>query len=132
MILADTHALIWLRTADDRLGRGARRTLDDALIDGELAVSSMTFWEVALLRARGRLGFPEDVRLWRRELLAQGLVEFVPDGEIAIRAGLLRDLHGDPADRIIIATAQAGHTHVTADETLLGWPGQVSRMDARE
>ena len=61
MILADTHALLWLRTGEARLGAGARRTLDEALRGQELAVSAMTFWEVAMLKSKGRLDFPEDV-----------------------------------------------------------------------
>ena len=132
MILADTHALLWLWTGETRLGRGARRVIDDALGDRELAVSAITFWEVAMLRAKGRLDFPEDVGLWRRELLGQGLVEIPVDGEIGIRANTFADIHGDPADRIIIATALEGHTLVTGDQRILDWPGHLNRLDARE
>ena len=63
MILIDTHALIWLRTDDARLGAAARRALDVALRDDEFAVSAMTFWGVAMLRSTGRLDFPEDIGL---------------------------------------------------------------------
>ena len=132
MILVDTHALIWLRTGDARLGAGARRALDDALRDEELSVSAMTFWEIALLKSKGRLDFPEDVGLWRRELLGQGLAEIPVDGEIAIRANALPGLHADPADRIIVATAQAGHRLVTGDERILAWDGNLARLDARK
>ena len=132
MILADTHTLLWLWTGETRLGRGARRVIDDALGDRELAVSAITFWEVAMLREKGRLDFPEDVGLWRRELLGQGLVEIPLDGEIGIRANTLAGIHGDPADRIIIATALEGHTLVTGDRTILDWHGHLSRLDARE
>ena len=131
MILVDTHALIWLRTGDDRLGIAARRTLNDALRDGDLAVSAMTFWEVAMLKAKDRLEFPEDVRLWRREMLGQGLEEIPVDGGIAARAGMLENLHGDPADRIIVATALEGHRLVTADSRILDWGGNLDRLDAR-
>ena len=132
MILADTHALIWLRTGDARLGTGARRALDDALRGEELAVSAMTFWEVAMLKGKGRLDFPEDVGLWRRELLGQGLAEIPVDGEIGIRANPLPCFHADPADRIIVATAQAGHRLVTGDERILAWDGNLARLDARK
>ena len=50
MILADTHTLLWLRTGEARLGAVARRVLDDALGDQQLAVSAITFWEVAMLK----------------------------------------------------------------------------------
>ena len=132
MIVLDTHALLWLRTGEARLGRGARRIIDDALRDRELAVSAMTFWEVAMLRDKNRLVFPEDVGLWRRELLGQGLVEIPVDGEIGIRANALPGFHADPVDRIIVATALQGHTLVTGDRTILEWSGNLNRLDARE
>ncbi len=132
MILVDTHALIWLWTGEVRLGQAARRIIDGALSGQELAVSAMTFWEVAMLLTKGRLDFPEDVGLWRRELLGQGIVEIPVDGEIGIRANALAGFHADPADRIIVATALGGHTLVTGDEAILGWQGSLNRLDARE
>ena len=132
MIILDTHALLWLRTGASRLGTGARRAIDDAHRDRELAVSAMTFWEVAMLRSKNRLDFPEDVGLWRREMLGQGLVEVPVDGEIGIRANALPGFHADPVDRIIVATALQGHTLVTGDRTILEWSGNLNRLDARE
>ena len=44
-----------------------------------------------------------------RLLLDQGIVEIAVNGEIGIRAVGLRDFHADPADRLIVATAMAGH-----------------------
>ena len=58
-----------------------------------------------MLRDKGRIRFPDDVLGWRRVLLGQGYIEIPVNGDIAARAGLLPDLHGDPADRIIVATA---------------------------
>ena len=130
MTIADTHALVWLWTGDDRIGPGSKQAIDGALQDGELAVSAMTFWEVAMLRAKGRLNFPEDVQAWRRELLGQGLIEIPVDGEIGIRANELPDFHADPADRIIVATAMNGHELVTADRRILDWSGQLRCVDA--
>ena len=132
MILVDTHALIWLRTGDAHLGITARRTIDDALRGQELAVSAMTFWEVSMLRSKGRLDFPGDIDIWRLELLRQGLAEVPVDGEIGIRASSLAGFHADPADRIIVATAQAGHRLVTGDERILAWGGNLARLDARK
>lgn len=132
MTLADTHALIWLWTGDDQLGSDARRIIDSALQDGDLAVSAMTFWEVAMLRGKERLAFPEDVAAWRRELLGQGLIEIPVDGEIGIRANELADFHADPADRIIVATAMASHQLVTADRRILDWHGELRRLDATQ
>jgi PIN domain nuclease of toxin-antitoxin system len=53
-------------------------------------------------------------------------------GEIGIAAAQLQDLHGDPADRIILATALHHRaTLVTADQRLLAWTGPLERHDAR-
>ena len=132
MILLDTHAMLWLRLGDRRLGQKARQQIDRAWQSDEVCVSGMSFWEVAMLRDKGRIMFPEDVALWRREQLEQGVLEIPVDGEIGIRAVGLADFHADPADRIIIATAMAGHQLVTADRRILDWPGQLDRLDATE
>ncbi len=130
MTIADTHALVWLWTGDNHLGPNARQTVDGAMRDRDLAVSAMTFWEVAMLRAKDRLAFPENVPAWRRELLGQGLIEIPVDGEIGIRANELPDFHADPADRIIVATAMNGHQLVTADRRILDWSGGLRCVDA--
>ena len=80
---------------------------------------------------RGQLDFRLDLGPWRRDLLRQGLVEIPVDGEIAARASLLPHMLGDPADRIIVATALEGHTLMTGDGPILDWPGNLSRWDAR-
>ena len=71
----------------------------------------------------GQLELDTDLLSWRRVFL---------DGEIAARAGLLPLLHGDAADRLIVATALAGHQLVTADRRILDWSGNLQRLDATE
>ena len=73
-----------------------------------------------------------DIGSWRMDLLKEGLIEIPVDGDIGIRANALPDFHADPADRIIVATAMGGHRLVTADERILGWDGNLARLDARE
>ncbi|MDE2640880.1 MAG: type II toxin-antitoxin system VapC family toxin [Chloroflexota bacterium] len=132
MILLDTHVLVWLSLGQPGLGRRARGAIDRAWTRGEAAVSAITFWEAGLLQQKGRLTDLSDIDGWRADLLRDGLVALPVDDVIATRAGLLTDLHGDPADRLILATALEGHQLVTADVRLLDWPGAVGRLDARE
>ncbi len=132
MILLDTHVMLWLRMGEARLGTKARHEINRAWQSGEVGVSAISFWELAMLKDRGRISFSEDVGLWRREQLEQGLNEIAVDGEIGIRATSLGDFHADPADRLIVATALAGHRLVTADERILGWRGRLSRLRATE
>lgn len=130
MIVLDTHVMLWLRLGDGRLGPAARREIDRQWRDGKVGVSAISFWEVAMLKRKKRIVFPEDVAFWRREQLEQGVVELPVDGEIGVRAADLDDFHGDPADRIIVASAFSGRSLVTGDERILCWPGPLNRIDA--
>ena len=132
MLLLDTVVLLWMIRGDRRFGARARRTVDEAIVAGNAAVSAISFWEAAMLVRKGRMQFDLAVEALRRYLLFHGLNEIPVDGDIALRAGLITDLHGDPADRIIVATALEGHRLVTADRLLLDWPGQIQRLRATD
>ena len=131
-ILLDTHVLVWLDARDPQLGDGCRRTVDGALAGDRLAVSAISFWEVAMLKEKGRLAMDVSVVQWRRDLLASGLREIPLDGGVGVRAVELTGLHRDPMDRLIAATAEVhGCTLATADARLLDWHSGLPRLDAR-
>jgi PIN domain nuclease of toxin-antitoxin system len=99
--------------------------------DGELAVSAISFWEISLLAAKGRLELSRPPAELRAELLNTSVFEIPLTGEIAIKAVSLETLHGDPADRFIVATAIIhGATLVTADRALLRWKSRLARQNA--
>ncbi len=132
MILLDTHVVLWLDQGSDRLGTQTREILDTAQPNGEIAVSAISFWEIAMLAHKNRISMSLDLAEWRQNLLSAGLRELGADGATGILAAQLHDLHSDPADRMIIATAvRSGARLVTADERLLEWPGKLARHDAR-
>lgn len=132
MIFLDTHVLIWLDQDSARLGENTRRMAENALAEDAAAVSAISFWEVAMLVRKGRIRTSIDLSQWRTELLEAGLVELPIDGETGVQAAHLDELHGDPADRLIVAGAlRTGSTLVTADDRLLAWSGQLQRIDAR-
>lgn len=132
MTLLDTQVLVWSLFDDRRLGPQTRQAIGRAWAASETAVSAITFWEVAMLRDKGRLALLVDIASWRVGLLDEGLIEIPVDGEVGIRAVGLLDFHADPADRLIVATALRGHQLVTADQRILDWSGQLNRLDARE
>lgn len=72
-----------------------------------------------------------DVSAWRQSLLNDGVTEIPIDGELAIQAAALPGFHGDPADRIIVATTLNGHQLLTTDREILAWNGPLQRIDAR-
>lgn len=132
MILLDTHTVIWMDQGDRRLRPALRERIEEALREEAVGVSTMSFWEVAMRIRKRQMDFIEDVEAWRQHLLDDGLIELPVTGPIAAQAGLLPDLHGDPADRIIIATALAGnHELATADRKILEWSGPLRKLSVR-
>lgn len=132
MILLDTHALLWFAADDSRLGSRANRAADAALRKDEVLVSAFSFWELAMLHKKARIHLDSTVEAFRTDARAQGIVEMPVDGAIGIAAAMLDDFHGDPADRIIVASALAHNAMlVTADELILGWHGPLRCLDAR-
>ena len=131
MILLDTHVLVWLSEANPRLGADAIVQIDAAFQADKLAVSAISFWEVAMLVSKGRIRMDMDLSIWRNDLLEQGVIELPVTGEIGIKAAGLESFHGDPADRLIAATAlQHSLTLLTADEKLLSCKLAVKRQNA--
>ena len=126
----DTHVALWLRAGDDRLGAEARTEIQRAWEANEVAVSAISFWEMAMLREKSRISFPEDMSQWRLEQLAQGLIEIPVNGEIGIRARALADFHGDRADGIIVATVLGAHLLVTSDRHILDWTSELRCIGA--
>ena len=85
-----------------------------------------------MLAQRGRIVLSLPATEWRCELLQAGVREIALDDRIGIRSTQLENLHGDPADRFIVATSlQQQATLITADENLLSWPSELVRQDAR-
>jgi PIN domain nuclease of toxin-antitoxin system len=131
VILLDTHAVIWLANNDPALGKQSCSMALAARAENRLAVSAISFWEIALLAAKDRLelrGRPAELR---SDLLDTGVVELPLTGDIAMLAVELAGLNADPADRFIAATALAhGATLITADARLLRWQSEVRRQNA--
>ena len=131
MILLDTHVLIWFVQADPLLGRHARERIERG--EEEIGVSAITPWEVAMLVGKKRVSLGRPVGDWIGRTLALDTISLIPlEPGIAVEAGEL-GLHGDPADRIIIATARHHKAPLlTADRAILGYgaAGHVETIDA--
>jgi PIN domain nuclease of toxin-antitoxin system len=113
------------------LGKRSQRAVDRALEDDQLAVSVVSFWEIALLIAKRRVRSIDSASETRDFILRAGIGELTITGEIAILADDLDSPHGDPADRFIAATAIVHDaTLVTADEKLLRWQHPLRRQNA--
>lgn len=126
MILLDTHALVWWVADASRLSARAKRAIRSALRDGPMAASAISLFEIATAIRRGRLVLATSAELWMADIRALPELRVEPvSAEIAQVAGSFGEtVPGDPADRIIAATAIAlGLTLVTADDRLRRAPG---------
>jgi len=122
-LVLDTHGLLWWLAAGGPLPKRLRKQIDRASDASMVAVSAISVWEVGMLEAKGRIALDRDVDTWSNDLEAVGRVELVAvDHRIAAQAALLEDFHGDPADRLIVASAiERGSTLVTRDDRITAW-----------
>ena len=121
MIVLDTHAWIWWVSSPNLLSNDGRMAIEAASKSGQVYVSTISVWEIALLVKRGRLELTMNVDDWLRHCEALPELYFIPvNNSIALRSVQIADFaSGDPADRIILATALAlGTPLVTKDERM--------------
>lgn len=105
MILLDTHVLAWWQAGGSRLSTTAVELIAKSDV---VLVSPVSCWELAMLHQKGRLALDRDPHGWVRDLFADSSVRAAQlSPQAAVVAGLLgsRGFHGDPADRMIYATA---------------------------
>ena len=134
MLLFDTHALIRV-VEGSKLSTTGAHLADDALTSAQLALA-----EIELASGRwpcwpGNSGSALDLppAEWRLRVVGLGVHEVPLTGDVAIGAAMLTDFHADPADRLIVTSAQAMDAGlITADDRILRWRGSLVRHDARK
>jgi len=117
--LLDTHAWVWLVSGSDK---GAK--IKQLPFPVQFGVAAISVWEVGMLERKGKLKLLPNPAEWINQALNDANIHVVPlTPEIALYAAHLpRDFHGDPADRMIIATAHlVGACLVTADRHILAY-----------
>jgi PIN domain nuclease of toxin-antitoxin system len=122
-VLLDTCSLLWLGLEQQSLSDTAR----DLLVNPQAIfhVSSISAFEIGQKHAKGKLVLSADPETWfRRCLEIYGLVSIPLDYEVALRAAALPQIHSDPFDRLLIATAMVqGYVLLTPDEHIRQYPG---------
>jgi PIN domain nuclease of toxin-antitoxin system len=108
VIVLDTHTLVWWVTNDSSLSKKARAAIERERAGGEIVVSAISAWEIAMLVERETLAFSMDVESWLATVQQIPGVRFAPiDVDISTKSVRLPgEFHKDPADRLIVATAR--------------------------
>ncbi len=120
-LLLDTHILLWWMAGGDRLSPAQREAIAAGSGEHPFLVAEVSLWEIATLVARGRVRLGTPLRGWLEQATAPPLVRRVGISP-AIAAATLdlpSSFQGDPADRLLVATARVLRaTLVTADEKI--------------
>jgi PIN domain nuclease of toxin-antitoxin system len=123
VIVLDTHAwLWWVNSIPDTLPDAVVKAIQAETTVGVAAISCL---EVAMLSRKGRIALPCPLTLWFLGALETSQIGLLPlTPEIAVASTELPDIHSDPADRVILATAIThGATLVTKDQRMRQYPG---------
>jgi len=126
VIVLDTHALVWwLGMERKRLSSAALKSIERELASGDVVVSSISAWEIAMLVQRNKLDLSMDVQSWLETASEIENLRFLPvDNIVAVRSQFLPgEFHADPADRIIVTLArELAVPLVTADSKIRSYP----------
>lgn len=115
-LLLDTHVVHWWSAEPKRVSSPARKALENA---EELVVAAISWYELAWLARHERIAVTVPVRSWLDGLASQvrtiGVTPAVADTAVSLPASF----PGDPADRLIYATAiEHGLNLVTKDQAI--------------
>ena len=121
--LLDTNALLYVFSAPTELSARARRIVRD---EGDLRVSIVSLWEIAIKQSLGKLRF--NMSITRLELLCrERSIQLMPISPVVLeRIKTLPDIHRDPFDRLIVAQAlEEGLAIITRDRIIPQYPVQT-------
>ncbi len=123
-LLLDTHVWIWLMEGNSILSRHFCAAVDNAQKHDGILISAISVWELGMLVEKKRIEIEMDTLEWvERSLASRGvkLISLTPRISI-LSSRLPGALHGDPADRMLVACAyEENAVLVTCDQKLLAY-----------
>lgn len=122
MVLLDTHIWLWWLLEDGNLSTTERKALDRLASQSRLVISWVSVWETERLERKGRVSLMPDFQSWIEVATHPDIVTVLP-ADIAVilaQRNLPDTFHGDPADRLIAATAAlSGYPLATHDQRIV-------------
>jgi len=108
-VLLDTHVWLWWLTGSPEMRVSERDALDQLALQELPFIAAISIWEAQMLVSRRRVVPVEPFDLWIRRMTAPDTVRILPlDADVVVSLNALpMSFHGDPADRMIVATARA-------------------------
>lgn len=123
-ILLDSHLLVWLVGASDRLPLAAREVIENP--ENEIFFSSASIWELSIKYSSGKIGLELPPRMLYRVLIESEFKELAVTALHALEVDSLQPIHKDPFDRILITQAMSeGMLLLTSDEAIAQYNGPI-------
>ena len=115
-LLLDTHVWVWLAAGDTRI----QSIREDSSIDS-LHLAAISLWEISMLCAKKRLKLKDSPAAWMHQTIVEFGIIIEP---LSIAISVLSDqlpgtFHGDPADRLIVATALENNLSLATGDKLI-------------
>jgi PIN domain nuclease of toxin-antitoxin system len=107
-VILDTHIWVWWLLPGSPLSDRERMALDRIATDNGILLPAICLWEAQMLHRKKRIELPVPFPTWLRRATAADMLKVLPlnaDTVIAVD-DLPAGFHGDPADRMIVATAR--------------------------
>jgi PIN domain nuclease of toxin-antitoxin system len=115
-VVLDSHVVHWWSAEPDRISAPAAKAIDEA---EELVVADISWFELAWLVRHDRIVLTIPIAAWLERLAAQVRTIPVTPAIANTAVSLPPSFPGDPADRLIYATAvEQGWPLITKDERL--------------
>ncbi len=107
-VILDTHVWVWWLLRDSPLPDRERQSLDRIADDKGIMLPAICQWEAQMLYRKKRISLPLPFPAWLRRATSADMLTVLPLNAEAVIAvnDLPESFHGDPADRIIVATAR--------------------------
>lgn len=121
-IILDTHIWFWVLNKPDNLSETVITKINSAVREKQVLIAAISLWEISLLAYKKRIFFKEGVTTWLKKALSHPGIMLCPlTVDIAAQSyAIPGTFHGDPADRMIVATSKIEHaTLFTRDENIL-------------
>ncbi|MCE5293268.1 MAG: type II toxin-antitoxin system VapC family toxin [Chlamydiales bacterium] len=121
-VIFDTHVFLWYLFGKPVFSQKFLKSIDRIQKLHPVLISPMTIWEIGMLAERNRISLEMDCLEWVEQALSNpGFILTPLEPQAAILSSRLPGLiHGDPVDRLLIATAfETRSVLVTCDEKIL-------------
>ncbi len=121
-LLLDTHIWLWAMTGHSSLIKTFSHIFEEALRTQGIWISPMSIWEIGMLVDKKRIELDRDISDWVQAALDIPGIQLCPlTPRLVIQSTRLPGLiHGDPVDRLLIASAhEENAVLVTCDNKIL-------------